>query len=312
MKAEKVSTITILILVGKTAPRLLSDLYNYDPRYLVSTNYNILTGIPYFDEEEQKKILPPPPGNSCKHKWSLKRNQSSLPEDDYKSDSSTVWKIAVYCSVCRSHLDLLMDFRKASPFSEPCPTSSRPLHHFVHQPHLSKPRQYGILAPDPDTGFAWVDEHHFECSAAECSARLVIWFKPPRLVPDWVKQLTDKFMIKARAEKAMAEDLKRFEGHAVPLPVNVLSILRAYIWHAVQAPEKSRKIPGHNKQFLLSLGDSCVDLLEYIGFMREVTLDGIYDCGRVNSFTAGRRLATTGVGSDYATICDRLTQKSLG
>ena len=163
-----------------------------------------------------------------------------------------------------------MDFRTASPFAEPCPTISRPLHHFVHKPHLSKPRQYGMLAPDPDTGFSWVDEHHFICSAPECSARLVVWFKPPRLVPDWVKQLTDKFMIKARAERAMAEEPERFEGHAVPLPVYVLHNLRVYIWHAVQVPEKSRKIPGNNKQFLLSLGESCADLLEYVGFTREV------------------------------------------
>ena len=176
----------------------------------------------------------------------------------------------MYCSVCRSHLDLLIDFREGSASASPCPTGSRPLHHFIHRPELSKPRQQGFLAPDPDTGFQWVDEQHFECSAAECSARLVIWFKPPRLVPDWVKQLTDKFMIKTRAEKAMAEDTKRFDGHAVPLPIDVLSNLRAYIWNAVQTSEKSRKIPGHNKKFLLSLGESCTDLLEYVGFTREV------------------------------------------
>ncbi|KAF6241209.1 hypothetical protein HO173_001003 [Letharia columbiana] len=236
---------------------------------MTPTAYNILTSLPYFDEEEPEDLPLLPPGKSCKHKWSLKKNQSNLPGDGYKPDSSTVWKIALYCSVCRSHLDLLIDFQEGSAFSSPCPTSSRPLHHFIHRPGLSKPRQHGFLAPDPDTGFPWVDEQHFQCSAVECSAKLVIWFKPPRLVPDWVKQLTDKFMIKTRAEKAMAEDPKRFEGHAVPLPINVLSNLRVYIWNAVQTPEKSRKIPGHNKQFLLSLGESCADLLEYIGFTRE-------------------------------------------
>ena len=140
----------------------------------------------------------------------------------------------------------------------------------MHQRDSSKPRQHGFLAPDPNTGFLWVDEQHFQCSAAECLARLVISFKPPRLIPDWVTQLTDKFMIKARAEKAMAEDPARFEGHAVPLPINALSNLRGYIWNAVHSPEISRKIPGHNKKFLLSLGESCTDLLEYVGFTREV------------------------------------------
>ena len=191
-------------------------------------------------------------------------------------------KIAVYCSTCRSHLDLLADFREGKALSEPCPSFSRPLHHFRHLPTLSKPRQYGIRAPDADTGFAWVDEQHFQCSAAECSAKLVIWFKPPRLVPDWVKQLTDRFMIKARAEKVMAEDPKRFEGHSVPLPIAVLSNLRIYIWNAVQTPGKSRKILGHNKQFLLSLGEPCSDLLEYVGFTREVMLDDVYEHSGVN------------------------------
>lgn len=259
----------VVLRGGKTAPRLLNDLYDYDPRQLTPTAYNVLTSLPYFDEEEPKILSPHPPGKSCKHKWSLKENQSKLPVDSYKPDSSTAWKIAVYCSVCRSHLDLLINFQEGSASSSPCPTGSRPLHHFIHQQGSSKPRQIGFMSPNPDTGFLWVDEQNFLCSAAECSARLVIRFKPPRLVPDWVKQLTDKFMIKARAEKAMADEPKRFEGHAVPLPMNVLSNLRVYIWNAVHTPEKSRKILGHNKQFLLSLGESCADLLEYVGFTRE-------------------------------------------
>lgn len=283
-----------VLLPGKTAPRLLRDLYDYDPRYLAPSADNILTSLPYFDEQEQKIIPSPPPGNDCKHKWSLKRNQSDLPNDGYKSDSSTVWKAAVHCSLCRSHMDLLIDFREGSAFSKPCPTASSPLHHFIHRPNLSKPRKNGILAPDTDTGFQWVDEQHFQCSSAECYARLIIWFKPPRLVPDWVKQLTDKFMIKTRAERAMAEDPKRFEGHAVPLPVLVLWNLRLYICNAVQNPEKSRKIPGHNKQFLLSLGESCADLLEYVGFTREVILDCVCRNSGFNRVTLGRRLATTG------------------
>lgn len=92
----------------------------------------------------------------------------------------------------------------------------------------------------------------------------------------------------------MAEDPKRFEGHAVPLPIHVVNNLRIYISNAVQIPEKSRKIPGHNKKFLLSLGDSCVDLLEYVGFIREVIVDGVHDLGRVDLVTLGRRLVTTG------------------
>ena len=191
-------------------------------------------------------------------------------------------------------MDLMIDLRAGSPSSQPCPNSSSPLHHFMHQPYLSRPRPYGILAPDPKTGFAWVDEQHFQCSATECGAKVVIWFKPPRFTEDWVKQLTDRFMIQTRAEKAIAEDPKRFEGHAVPLPINVLTNLRTYVSNAAQASGKVRKILGHNKQFLLSLGESCCDILEYAGFRRDVSKNGTHGCARINRVVVGRRLAATG------------------
>lgn len=95
-------------------------------------------------------------------------------------------------------------------------------------------------------------------------------FKPPRLTQDWVDLLTDKFVIKDRAERAIAADPERFEGFAVPPPIDVLQHSKHYITNPLFNPEKSKKIQGHNKRFLLSMGNPCAEILEYFGFTREV------------------------------------------
>ncbi|KAL8853990.1 MAG: hypothetical protein Q9221_001113 [Calogaya cf. arnoldii] len=66
----------------------------------------------------------------------------------------------------------------------------------------------------------------------------------------------------------MSADPARFEGHAVPLPSEVLTNLRTYILNALRV-DKRRTIVAHNKKWLLCLGDPCTELLEYIGFVRE-------------------------------------------
>lgn len=257
---------------GKTAPRLLQDLLLYDPRKPPPSNFNILTDIPFHDEE-QPDHLPPPPligKGSCRHQWALKRNQCNLPENGYEPDEKAVWVVAVYCALCRSHLDLQLDFRDGGSFMKPCPTQDAPLHHFIYKPDISKPRDVDNVLEETEDGFEWTDIQRFKCSALECNANLGIRFKPPRLTPEWVKLLTDRSTIKARAERAIADDPQRFEGFAVPPPADVLLLTKHYLSNPLFNPEKSKKIQGHNKRFLLSLGEPCADLLEYTGFMREV------------------------------------------
>ena len=111
---------------------------------------------------------------------------------------------------------------------------------------------------------------HFECSTLHCSAKLSIRIRPCRLIPQWINLLTEPQLIRVRAEKAISEAPDRFEGIAVPTPTDVLSNLRAYITNAMKYDE-GRKILRHNKKWRLCLGDSCADLLEYLGFRREVS-----------------------------------------
>ena len=257
---------------GKSAPRLLQDLLIYDPRKPPPSGFNVLTDIPIYDEDQGVQVPPPPRigRGSCRHQWSMKRNQCQLPENECNINEQTLWMLAAYCALCRAHLDVQLDFRERNRSMQPCPTDNRPLHHFVYHPETLSPGNPGQTVFQAGDGFSWSDIRQFKCSAWECPARLSIRFKPPRLTQDWVDLLTDRYIIKARAEKAIAADPERFEGFAVPPPIDVLLHSKHYITNPLFNPEKSKKIQGHNKRFLLSMGEPCADLLEYFGFKREV------------------------------------------
>lgn len=200
----------------------------------------------------------------------MKANQSSLPEDGRPRDATSLWILAAYCTECRSHLEVSIDFSEGRPFFMGCPSVDMPLHHFFHMPDSSKPRQPDSVHPIVDQGFAWTDVQEFRCSAPQCSAKLIISFSPARLIPEWVALLTDLNMIKTRAEAAIASDPERFEGHSVPLPIQVLEMTQKYITNAFNDHSVKKHIQAQNKRWMLNLGDPCADMLEYIGFSREV------------------------------------------
>lgn len=257
---------------GKTAPRLFQDLLLYDPQKPPPTKFNILTGFPIHDAE-QADPLPPPPlvgKGSCRHQWSLKRNQCSLSGERDRDNKRRVFLIATYCAVCRAHLDVRLDLGEGIDSPNPCPNEEQPLHHFIYRPETAQPRATTESLKIRRHGFLWTDTHQFGCSSWECQAVLTIRFKPPRLTNDWVDLLTDRFIIKDRAERAIAADPERFEGFAIPPPLDVLQHSKHYITNPLFNPEKSKKIQGHNKRFLLSMGEPCAAILEYFGFTREV------------------------------------------
>lgn len=278
---------------GKTAPRLLHDLRSYDPRKPPPHGFNILTDIPLHDEEQKK---PPPPAvgkGSCRHEWSLKHNQCSPSLEEEPPEETLLFIIAAYCAQCRSHLEVLLDFREGDNFYPRCPNEESPLHHFVHKPEASSPRQPGTTFTGLNHDLAWVDTQAFCCSSTPCYAKLQIRIKPPRLIPDWVTQLSDPFVIRTRAEKAIASDPERFEGHGVPMPIQVLKSTNAYIFNAMNDQGIKKRIQGKNKRFMLNLGEPCADLLEYIGFSREVERCHQSLSQRSNCLTGGRLATAT-------------------
>ena len=216
---------------------------------------------------------------SCRHKWSLKAQQTNLPELALKPDSSSIYIVAAYCTVCRCHAEIQIDYFSEEEGLVPCPTDEAPLHHFIYQTQAANGRQ---TFETDDGSESWVDMQHFLCSSLSCSARLSTFFRPPRLKLEWVALLTDRSLIRQRAQKVMDDEPTRFEGHAIPSPIVVLANLRAYVVNAISNPER-RRIIGNNKKWLLSLGEPCSDLLKYLGFTREVSKTLISSCKNTDS-----------------------------
>ncbi|KAL9101728.1 MAG: hypothetical protein Q9163_003050 [Psora crenata] len=251
---------------GKTAPRLLQDLVSYDPRRFSYDSVNVLTDILFHDadKEEEDPLLY---HAGCRHEWALNRSQGDLPADgNYLPKASTSWTFACYCSLCRSHLDLCIRYDGDASNVTPCPTTDRPLHHFVHKPELSESQPTSANRVRARHGFAWYDLHVFQCSATQCGAHLSIRFKPPRLTNDWVSLLTDKFIIKARAEKEIARNPGKLEGHAAPTPGTVLENLAILLRSAMHYEEGKRPYPRNGRNWLLNFGEPCGDLMDYMGF----------------------------------------------
>ena len=252
--------------LGKTAPRLLVDLTQYDPRSLPPTYFNILSDLIFHDENQSSPPLQTVGKGSCRHAWCLKSNQCEISGYEFQTpDPRAWWHIAAFCSICRSHLDFRFEYSTATDPFLPCPNEQYPLHHFRHLAEISTSWRDGTrISSEP--GFAWVDRQHFQCTSPTCAAKLTISFKPPRLRREWVELLTDKELIRTRAEEAMAKNPERFEGIAVPSSVNVLEYLSLYLKNALFDPDPSRKIKKDNKKFATSLGTACSDLLHYLGF----------------------------------------------
>lgn len=227
-----------------------------------------MTDPPY--QYEKDKILPAKAAsNSCRHAWTLKPSQCRLLQHGRRPSPNSIYNVAAYCPKCRSHLDMTMDFCLQGDAITPCPSKAFPLHHFIYRPQLSQERQTFGSASKSEAVRNLVDTQQFQCTTSRCSAKLTVKTRPPRLTPEHVKLLTDPISIEIRAKKAIAENMDRLEGHPIPPPQEILTNLAVYIDNALTKPER-RRIPGHNKKWLLCFGDPCLDLLRYLGFSREV------------------------------------------
>ena len=178
--------------------------------------------------------------------------------------SSKYW-VTAHCTICRTQLTVLLTLNTQSAF-RPCPSSNSPLHHFLplDGPSESIATLTGVTQPEKSRSV-----QEFTCTSSSCTAVLQVVYRSSRLNPNWVKLLTDPALIQARAEQAIASDPDRFEGYAIPTGAEVLSNLRAYLLNGLRSPEP-KVINGANKRWLLSLGEPCKELLEYLGFEKKV------------------------------------------
>lgn len=178
--------------------------------------------------------------------------------------SSEYW-VTAHCTSCRTQLTVSLNLNIQSA-PHPCPSSSSPLHHFLplYQTSESIASEVDLTQPEKSE-----NEQKFTCTSSSCTASLHVVYRSSRLTPNWIKLLTDPALIQARAEQAIASDPERFEGYPIPTAAEVLSNLRAYLLSGLRSSEP-KVINGANKRWLLSLGEPCKELLEYLGFEKQV------------------------------------------
>lgn len=263
MDRKELVLIYIVLAPGKTAPKLLNDILLYDPQNQ-KAGFNSLVDIPRY-EEGKWSIDPVPPRNSCRHKWILDEDHTVLQSLKPETGRLPEYWVSAYCCICRGQLSVVLTLPSDSA-SSPCPSSDSPLHHFLSPDHFSD-------SPATVQGFAQYGESRgvqdFICTLPACGAKLQVVFRPSKLIPSWVKLLTDPHLIRARAERAIASDPERFEGHPIPTGAEVLSNLRQYLLNGMRSDEP-KVINGLNKRWLLSLGEPCMEVLAYLGFMKKV------------------------------------------
>ena len=250
-------SLTSRTLVGKCAPRFIEDLIQHDPAKAASSSGNVLADCP--EKREDGSIVPIAIAHdSCRHKYMFKPKQSILPEA--LSDASSYYKIASYCQDCRYHLDLVVDFREPQ-CKRPCPNQSFPLHHLRRL--LVPPRSR--IAADGQDGH---EEHTFVCSSPRCSVVVTVSIRPPRLRSQHLSLLLDPEKINERVHSEIDAAPDRFKDATIPSPANVIYTLKRYI-DDVLARRESRRVSATNKAFMMSLGEPCRDLLQYLGFRYE-------------------------------------------
>ncbi|KAL4930727.1 ubiquitin-specific protease UBP2 [Aspergillus undulatus] len=263
---------------GKTAPRLIHDLLDYDPAHSPPTGRNLLSEVPpvYPAQYQGPPHFISP--SACRHDYATKPEQSIRPpEGVIRGSSATPTKISATCSQCRYHLQLKVT---ANTVGKPVQSFSDHMHHltFYHGKYRGGQEQEEITAK----GQA-VETFDFQCSYPTCAYRVSIRVASPLLSDDMVRLLTDTELLRKRTDEALASDPERLEGVARPQPITVLMNLRTYVDNALRNNQQSKSISAVNKRFMTSFGvggQPCQDLFEFLGFTYKS--NGFWDPPRPN------------------------------
>lgn len=252
---------------GKTSPRLIDDLLDYDSTNPRSNGANLLIDpAPVYRPPKLYPLRNLP--KDCHHVLWRKDGQTSIRPFDAPATNLTKDISASFCSKCLQHFDVVVDYTKRAGRNVPCSVGSmNPLHHWqlINSKYPSENEQQSHTYK----WGAYREQHTWACSSYCCPAVLTIRISSPRLNKSQSALLIDPQKVHTRGVRVIKEspDPERLGNHRPSLPCEVLSVLRTYLIHALDNAGKSTKrIAALNKRFLLAFGDDCRELLEYIGF----------------------------------------------
>lgn len=260
-----------MLLTGKTAPRLINDLLDYDRRYQSKKEgrHVLADDAPQW-RPPPHPTLPPRKGDyDCRHSLMLKPDQTFAPaSDDYVPDQETKWTVSTYCVDCRHYFDIIVDYSQWKENSVPCRLSDRdnPLHHLQH--FGSK---HAENIPEHIRGDKYkpvAEFHYFVCSGDLCPLRVEIRISPPRLTENFLKLILNASKVTARGQKEIQLEPERYENLQPLVPLQVLGYLRQYITDAqgARGMTEGKRIAKRNKKYMLAFGEECEPLFEYLDF----------------------------------------------
>jgi ubiquitin carboxyl-terminal hydrolase 25/28 len=247
--------------IGKTAPRLLEDLYDYDSRRPRRAGENVLIDSPeiFTGGIARSRILK----GDCHHAFFRKDAQSKTPNVDKIPAEGSRYISASYCGRCLHHFDIIADYGCRPERKIPCrPGSKYPLHHLRH---VTSETKSDLDVPQGEDKYdAWIEKHIWVCSASDCPVVIEIRITPPRLDREKADILANTERLALRGRRTIESEPARYEGYTSLLPAEVLSLLRAYLTDALLG--ESKRVAARNKKFKLSFADECDEIFEYLDF----------------------------------------------
>jgi ubiquitin carboxyl-terminal hydrolase 25/28 len=290
----------LIALAGKTPPRLINDLLDYDPRSSGRNGGNLLADpAPLFREGIHNLRN----GESdCRHSLMSKPQTTTPGPRNEPPHGSGKYVVAAYCLECRLHFEITADFRFQNERQVPCSLSdeTNPMHHLRLVKSMysrENPGKFGLTKYNN-----FIECHQWVCSGAACPLTLEIKISPPRLDNKLISLITSPARVQARGKRVIAEDPDRYGGSAPLTVLQVLSNLRTYLSDAKEAKDKSelRRIATRNKKFMLAFADDCDNLFNHLDFIL------IKEDGPELHVSIIRIVSSRGLYI-YASICIKLT-----
>lgn len=253
--------------VGKTAPRLIEDLLDYDPRYRASNpqgDRSILADpAPRFRGQDIQRKGP----LDCHHILMRKDRQTNAPDASQHIKGTETFKVATYCITCKQHFTIICDYQNSTRHCD-LQDEHNPLHHFITT-NVENQQQHEARNQSRSKLENVSERYQFQCSADLCNLQVEIRIGPPRLTPVIFSTLLDPVKVAARGQRIIEGDPERYVGLSPVRPLQALGYLWTYIRNAkassdlVQTP---KRIAVRNKKFLLAFGDDSGEMFDYLGF----------------------------------------------
>jgi ubiquitin carboxyl-terminal hydrolase 25/28 len=258
---------------GKTAPRLIRDLLNYDAREPRQIGKNILIDPPALYREGEP-YAPRTLSNDCPHQLQRKDLQTFPPAVGERPSVASKYISASYCARCLCHFDVIADFTRRPGRDTPCELGTLfPLHHlqYIRTKKRTESKKEKINKKYDN----FKEIHTFTCSNPACPVVVDIRISPPRLNKERLASLWDPAKVFKRGQKAIKDQPERYQDNRPLTPIEVLSVLRTYLGDALNInPAEKKRIAVRNKRFLLAFSDECDDIFEYLEFVLQLEPSG--------------------------------------